>query len=132
MELFGKDQNAVSGNDFKKCIRSYLLKSADDAKSPWRDKKALKETVEEVVGMDDDLLAYVHGPIMGQGVTETPIACEIVSISELVNGAGYTPVSAALFIQWYRRDPKRAAAFLLQHDAIVGIDINEKEDEADS
>lgn len=107
-------------------LRDYL-----ENKSPVEyNDHALEVTVADVKALDGDLKDYVMHFLKTQDV-HTELGCEVASIEELLQTEEFTPVTAALFIQWYRRDPVRAAAFLMHHDSVVEIpeEIPECEEE---
>lgn len=119
----------MEDKELKKNLKNYLLQSAKEMGSPWRDKKALNKTIEDVFAMDDDLKEYVVTFIQDQTKFETSIACEVITVMQMLQTGDFTPVTAALFMQWYRRDPKNATAFLIQRDTIVELpEITEMED----
>ena len=74
----------------------------------------------EATALDDDLKQYVMNFLKNRS-DETDIECECASISDLLKTQSFTPVTAALFIQWYRKDPVNAARYLLHHDAVQSI-----------
>lgn len=81
---------------------------------------ALESTVIDVMALDEDLKGYVMHFLKNR-TEATDIGCECVSIEQLLQTRFFTPVTAALFIQWYRRDPLNAARYLLQRDVIQDI-----------
>ena len=121
MKIIEDAKNMIAENSLKSMVKEYLLKSACDREDPWRNKEALKITIDDIMGMDSDLKEYVREYLRDNEKTETSISCDITSISELVKSGGFSPVNAALFIQWYRREPKNAVAFLMHHDTVCKI-----------
>lgn len=106
---------------FKRQVKQHLVRSARERGTPWRDKKALKETISDVLALDQDLQSYVRDYLKDNKMDDSDIACEVVSIRDLVKGCGYDPLNAALTIQWFRSEPRAASAFLAQHDEIRNI-----------
>lgn len=80
----------------------------------------LEDTISDVLAMDVDLQGYVMH-FLKTSEMNTDIACECVSIEELLQTQVFILVTAALFIQWYRKDPLGAAGYLLHHDNIEAI-----------
>lgn len=103
-------------NEEEKLLRRYLKHDSPVSYSPH----ALEITVQDVMALEEDLHAYVLS-FLHTGHTETDIACECASVKELLATGDFTPVTAALFIQWYRNNPLEAAAFLMHHDSVVEI-----------
>lgn len=113
MSLF---KPASPESSFEKELRNYLTK-----KSPVKyNGSALEQTISDVKALNDDLKEYVMH-FLQTGETRTELGCDLASIDELLQTSFFTPVTAALFIQWYNREPLEAAAFLLHHDSIDGI-----------
>jgi hypothetical protein len=119
---------------FEKKVMSYLERSAKESGMPWRNKSALLETIEDVKKLDDDLKVYVKDFLEDETNWQTSLGCDVVSINTLVEIGMFTPVAAALFIQWYRDEPRQASLFLLQNDTIKGIPekIPEEKDESEN
>lgn len=111
----------ISDIIFKKQVKRHLVRSARERGTPWRDKKALSETVSDVLALDQDLQSYVRDYLKDNQKDDSDIKCEVVSIRDLVKGCEYDPLNAALTIQWFRREPRAASAFLAQHDEIRNI-----------
>ncbi len=121
-------------NRFEKKVIAYLERSAKERGTPWRNKAALVETLDDVRNLDDDLKEYVEEFIEDETKWRTSLGCDAAGINELVKIGLFTPVTAALFIQWYRDDPRQASLFLLQNDTIKGIPekIPEEKDESEN
>lgn len=107
--------------DYETVARDYLVERALEAGEPWLDQEALEDTVREVMYLDDDLRRYVFDFLRDRTKVHTSLGCEVASVQELVFGGGFSPVTAALFVQWYRDNPRSAAAFLLQNDSLRDI-----------
>lgn len=121
MKIIDEAKDLIAESALKSMVKEYLLQSARDRGDPWRNKEALKVTIDDIMGMDADLKQYVREYLRDNDKTETTIGCDVASISELITSGGFTPVNAALFIQWYRREPKKAVAFIMQHDTVCKI-----------
>ena len=121
MKIIDQAKNLISESALKSMVKEYLLQCARDRGDPWRNKEALKVTIDDIMGLDADLKQYVREYLRDNDKTETSISCDVVSISELIASGAFSPVNAALFIQWYRREPKNAVAFLMQHDTVCKI-----------
>ena len=121
MKIIDEAKDLIAESALKSMVKEYLLQSARDRGDPRRNKEALKITIDDIIGMDVDLKQYVREYLRDNDKTETTIRCEVASISELIASGGFTPVNAALFIQWYRREPKKAIAFLMQHDTVCDL-----------
>lgn len=132
MTLFGRKRNQgaedigsrvakMSGRRLKGAVRDYLVKGARAMGAPWRNKEALEQTVGDVLALDQDLRDYALTAIIDGVAPETNLGCEIAGIGDLLKTGEFNPVTAALFIQWYRREPRKAAATLVLHDAITGL-----------
>ena len=103
-------------NSDERLLRHYL-----ETQSPVKyNDHALEATVMDVMALDDDLKQYVMNFLKNRS-DETDIECECASISDLLKTQSFTPVTAALFIQWYRKDPVNAARYLLHQDAVQSI-----------
>ena len=103
-------------NSDERLLRHYL-----ETQSPVKyNDHALEATVMDVMALDDDLKQYVMNFLKNRS-DETDIECECASISDLLKTQSFTPVTAALFIQGYRKDPVNAARYLLHHDAVQSI-----------
>lgn len=111
----------ISDIIFKTQVKRHLVRSARERGTPWRDKKALSETVSDILALDQDLQSYVRDYLKDNQKDDSDIKCEVVSIRDLVKGCEYDPLNAALTIQWFRREPRAASAFLAQHDEIRNI-----------
>ena len=140
MNFFGRNREPVpediksrvekmSERKLKNAIRDYLAKGARAMGAPWRNKEALEQTVGAVLALDQDLRDYALTTIIDGTAPETDLGCEIASIGDLLKTGEFNPVTAALFIQWYRRDPRRAAATLVHHDAIVGLQEEDRHED---
>lgn len=118
------DESRMSEDE--KAIRGYLEKTLPRDCS----ENAFESTVEDVLKLDSDLREYVLGFIESNDAS-TDIECEIISIKDLLETKKFTPVTAALFIQWYRRDSKSATLYIMHHDEIRNIpkDLPEIEDD---
>lgn len=128
MKIVESVRKMLSDHEFKVALRKYLVRSAEERKDPWRSNRTLCRTIDDVLALDEDLLGYVRAFIADERQTDTDIGCEAVSICELL-AIGNSPVQAALTVQWYRRDPRAAAEFLLRHDKVTEIDIEPKDEE---
>lgn len=85
--------------------------------------EALEETVADILTLDEDLFAYVKRYVM-EGVQEgTQVGCAFATLDDLVATGSFTPVSAALFAQWAREEPREAARYLLRRDKLEGVDV---------
>lgn len=122
MSMMSQLKQAWDEHKFKVQARRFLIQSAIDRGEPWRNRKALAETVRTLCTMDADLRDYVSEYLLGSGETTTDLGCEVASIEALLQ-IGYDPIQAALYVQWYRREPKAAAAALVQYEAVRNIDI---------
>lgn len=125
MKIVEKVRKVLSDHEFKAALRKYLVRNAEERKDPWRSRRALNQTVDDVLALDADLLDYVRAFVADETRTDADPGCEAVSVAELVAG-GSTPVQAALTVQWYRREPRAAAEFLVQHDKVTDIDLEPK------
>lgn len=132
MTLFGRKRNQgaedigsrvakMSERRLKSAVRDYLVQGARAMGAPWRNKEALEQTVGDVLALDQDLRDYALTTIIDGTAPETDLGCEIASIGDLLKTGEFNPVTAALFVQWYRKEPRRAAATLVHHDAITGL-----------
>ena len=121
MRIIDDAKNMMSEHALKSMVKEYLLKSARDRGDRWRNKEALEITINDIMGMDDDLKEYVREFLRDNDNTATSISCDVASISELIASGRFSPVNAAMFIQWYRHEPRKAVAFLMQHDAVCNI-----------
>lgn len=130
MKIVETVRKILSDHELKTALRKYLVRTAEARNEPWRSKRALLQTVDDVLALDEDLLAYVRAFIADESQTETDLGCEAASIAELLAG-GTDPVRAALLVQWYRRSPREAAAFLVQHDTVTNITLQPTEEPAD-
>lgn len=110
-----KDREETQNGDVE-LLREYLKNQSPVKYSDH----ALQETASDVMAMDGDLREYVMH-FLKSNEADTDISCECVSIEELLQTQAFTPVTAALFIQWYRKDPASAAGYLLHHDGVEGI-----------
>ncbi len=108
------DKNKMSNDE--KMIRRYLEKESPVAYG----EHAFESTVQDVLSLDNDLKEYVLHFLYTKDMTSS-IQCECASIDDLLQTEQFTPITAALFIQWYRRDPVGAASFLLHHDTVKDI-----------
>ena len=116
----------MSERKLKNAIRDYLVQGARAMGAPWRNKEALEQTVGDVLALDQDLRDYALTTIIDGTAPETDLGCEIASIGDLLKTGEFNPVTAALFVQWYRREPRKAAATLVHHDAIIGLPEEEE------
>ena len=137
MNLFGRKKNQgaedigsrvakMSERRLKNAVRDYLVQGAVAMGSPWRNREALEKTVNDVLALDQDLRDYALTTILDGTAPETDLGCEIASIGNLLKTGEFNPVTAVLFVQWYRRDPRRAAATLVHHDIVVRLPEEEK------
>lgn len=116
------DQDKMSNEG--KMLRRYL----EDESPVSYGEHALEATVQDVLSLDADLKEYVLHFIQTKDMT-CSIACECASINDLLQTGRFTPITAALLIQWYRRDPVAAASFLMHHDRVTDIPENLPETE---
>ena len=121
MHVLQSAKKMIDNINIQRKLRKYLVQDARDRGEPWRNKDALKKTISDVWALDEDLKEYVLGFLNNQSYVETTLGCEIVSIAQLLQSGEFSPVTAALYIQWYRRDPKNASMFLLQRDTIIDL-----------
>ncbi len=122
-----RKRDAEVQNGDERLLRDYL----ENRSAVKYNDHALEGTVRDVTALDDDLKEYVMQFLKTRN-EETDIGCECVSIRELLETKSFTPVTAALFVQWYRKDPANAAAYLLHHDAVRDIPQQLPECEEDS
>ena len=132
MNIVKSAKQVIVDMKLKTMLKKYLLTVAEDHGEPWRDKQALQKTIEDVFAMDVDLREYALGFLQGQVPAASAIKCEVASISQLLETGEFTPITAALFIQWYRREPKSAAAFLLQRDTIINLPEQAKDNDTET
>ena len=138
MSFLQSAKKIVDSITIQRKLRKFLIQDACNRGEPWRDKDALKKTICDVWALDEDLKEYVLEFLNNRSHIATSLACEIVSISQLVQSGEFSPITAALYIQWYRRDPKNASMFLLQRDSIIDLpalkerEICDTEDEVES
>lgn len=74
-----------------------------------------------MIDLDEDLKRYVYSFLKDRTKWRTSLGCDVAYIGELVESGGFTPVTASLFVQWYRSDPRSPSAFLLQNDLMMGL-----------
>ena len=115
------ERESVMEASLEEMTERYLKDVATECGIPWRDDHAFWATVNEVSNLDEDLKRYVYSFLKDQTKWRTSLGCDVVNIGELVESGGFTPVTASLFVQWYRSDPRSASAFLLQNDLIMGL-----------
>ena len=113
------------GDSLEDSLRAYLTEESPVAYG----QQALEDTVRDVLALEPDLKEYV-ARFLETGEQDTGLACECASIRELLDTGEFTPVTAALLLQWYRRDPVGAASFLLHRDVIARLpaDLPEPEE----
>ena len=111
--IFQKKECLKEMDENERLLRQYLEKQSYGT-------QALEATVQDVFALDEDWKEYVFR-FLQTGKASCAIACECASITDLLQAESFTPVTAALWIQWYRREPARAAAFLLRHDRVEEI-----------
>lgn len=113
---FWRRGHSGGGDSLAEALRAYL---EGEAPTPYG-QQSLEDTVQDVLALEPDLKDYVSR-FLETGESGTDLACECASIRELLETGSFTPVTAALFLQWYRRDPVGAAAFLLHRDTITEL-----------
>lgn len=92
---------------------------------------SLRQTIRDVLSLDDDLKEYVENFIFSGNSSADDLGCgEYVSMEELLTVYGYNPVTAALLIQLYRKEPNGALRILIGYDRIM-IKENPKENYAE-
>lgn len=79
----------------------------------------LHHTVNDVMTLDADLLAFVKRFIMEETVDSGELACEpYFTMDEFLNNTGHNPVAAAIYFQMYRQDRAAALKTFLMQDVI--------------
>ena len=121
MNIIHSTKQAFDTMKKRRELRRFLLQDARKRGVPWRNKEALNQTIKDVFALDDDLKEYVWKFLANRTDIETNLGCQIISIEELIRSGEFSPVTAALFIQWYRESPRTASLSLLQHDSIVDL-----------
>lgn len=115
-KIFHKQSEKTKMSKDETIVRSYLENESPVAYG----EHALEVTVQDILALDSDLKEYVLRFLQSKDMTSS-IQCECASVTDLIQTGSFTPITAALFIQWYRRDPMGAASFLLHHDMIKDI-----------
>ena len=115
-KIMRKRNDKTKMSNDEKMVRRYLENESPVA----YEEHALEATVQDVLALDSDLKEYVLRFLHSKDMTSL-IQCECVSITDLLQTERFTPITAALFIQWYRRDPVGAASFLMHHDVVKDI-----------
>lgn len=83
--------------------------------------KVVRNTADKVVSLDSDLKDFVRSFLTSGRIEDADFGCEYATIQDLLESGDYTPVSAALMVQWFRDDPIHAASAALHHDDVVDI-----------
>lgn len=109
-------------------LRAYL----QNAENGVYGEHALETTVQDVLALDVDLKDFVQRFLEGVPEDADALRCDFATIGDLVQTEQFTPVTAALYLQWYRRNPTAATRFLLGHDSVTEIDPSQMAREAES
>lgn len=81
----------------------------------------LERTVQDVLMLDEDLLAFVKKFILEQQMDADGLACgTYFTMEEFLENTGYNPVTAAIYFQMYRQDKAAALKAFLMQDFIEG------------
>lgn len=97
-------------------VRCYLL----EGKRKWRCPHHVKTTIRQVLALDGDLKSFVRDCLEKHVGPAFELGYEGVLVSDLLK-TGFTPIGAALLIQWYRKDPVAAARTHYTAGGIVNI-----------
>ena len=97
-------------------IRKYLMEKSGRT----YDEFACERTIHDVLTMDEDLLEYVKD-FLENGIADCEefVCGNDFTMEELLETSAFDPITAALMVQFYRRDRVQALQTLLSHDLVV-------------
>ena len=93
--------------------------------------QAVKDTVADVLALDDDLKNAVRRFLSGENHSFAGLSCAGLTVDDLLEKGAFTPISAVLWVQWFRTDPAHAASALLHTDEIVDGSENDSDSSTD-
>lgn len=103
-------------------IRKYLMEDSGKEYGEF----ACERTIHDVLALDEDLLEYVKDFLEnGSADCEEFVCGNDFTMEELLETSAFDPITAALMVQFYRRDRAQSLQTLLSHDLIIKLEETE-------